>query len=209
MEKFYTREEFSQEAGIGIRTLERWSKKKLPPIAHNRNTTVKWYTPENIIDAARKVLGTIDLDPASDAEANQTVKAEKFFSVDENGLEKDWHGHVWLNPPFANGLIDKFVDKLLAEFGRGNVTEAICLTDNATETRWFRKLADRSVAIVFTTGRINFRKGGTTEAGSPTRGQTFFYYGDDPEKFFLVFAKFGWGCKTCAAFTEKNNGVYR
>lgn len=55
--------------------------KKLPPIALNRNETVCWYTPQFIIDAAREVLGTIDLDPASDSEANKTVKAIKFYSV--------------------------------------------------------------------------------------------------------------------------------
>ena len=170
--------------------------KKLPPVAYNRNSTVKWYTPADIIEAAREVFGgVIDLDPASDDEANQIVKAEKFYSVEDDGLLQDWRGRIWLNPPFTNGLIDKFVDKLLAEFESGRVTASIVLTDNATETRWFRKLADSSTAIVFTTGRINFLKGGTFEEGNPTRGQTFFYQGDAPETFFRVFAKFGWACK--------------
>ena len=180
------------------------SAKKLPTIALNRNESVCWYTPQYIIDAAREVLGTIDIDPASDSEANKTVKAIKFYSVDEDGLLQDWRGRIWLNPPFANGLIDKFVDKLLAEIERGFVTAAICLTDNATETRWFRRLADNSVAIVFTTGRINFLKAGASHSGTPTRGQAFFYYGDNPDKFFQVFSNFGWCCRVFADdFTAK------
>ena len=171
------------------------SAKKLPPIAHNRNSTLNWYTPSRIVEAARKVLGTIDLDPASNAYANETVKATKIFTADDDGLLQDWFGHVWLNPPFANGLIDRFVDKLLAEINVGHVEEAIFICDNATETLWFRKLADNCAAIVFTTGRINFLREGTFKAGNPTRGQCILYFGSDADKFFATFSPFGWACR--------------
>lgn len=173
-------------------------KKKLPPIAHNSNGSVNYFTPSHIIDAARAVLGEIDLDPASCELANQTVKAAKFFTADDDGLNHEWRGRIWLNPPFAKGLIDKFVDKLSAEIDSGNVTSAIVLVDNATETGWFRKLVDKCANMVFTTGRINFLKEGTMEAGSPTRGQAFLYFGGDAEKFFSVFKQFGWA----ALFTK-------
>lgn len=165
--------------------------KKLPPIAYNRNSTTDWHTPFEYIEAARIVLGGIDLDPASSELANQTVKATEYFTTDDNGLNHEWRGRIWLNPPFASGLIEKFVDKLLAS----SFEAAIILVDNATETRWFRKLADNSSAIVFTTGRINFFKGGTHEAGSPTRGQTFFYFGSASDRFFATFQQFGWCAK--------------
>ena len=169
--------------------------KKLPPIAQNKNGTVEWYTPSEYIKAAREVMGGIDLDPASSEIANLTVKATKFFTVNDNGLLQEWRGRVWLNPPFASGLIEQFVDKLVSEFGLCHVTEAVALVDNATETRWFRKLTNSSNAIVFTVGRINFRKGGTFEEGSPTRGQAFFHFGSDPDKFYQVFSRFGWCCR--------------
>ena len=182
--------------------------KKLPPIAQNRNGTVEWYTPAEYIEAARQVLGTIDLDPASSIVANETVKAENFFTANDNGLAKEWSGRVWLNPPFTSGLIEQFANKLVAEFNAGNVTEAVALVDNATETRWFRKFADSSHAIVFTTGRINFRKGGTFEEGSPTRGQAFFYLGGNPDKFYEAFAKFGWCCRVvCPVSLEKEKDL--
>jgi hypothetical protein len=44
------------------------------------------YTPAAHIEAARAVLGTIDLDPASNAQAQQTVKAEQFFTPEDDGL---------------------------------------------------------------------------------------------------------------------------
>lgn len=55
------------------------------------------YTPKHVVAAARAVLGTITLDPASCEGANEIVKAEQFYS--KQGLEHDWHGHVFLNPP--------------------------------------------------------------------------------------------------------------
>ncbi|MEK0196157.1 hypothetical protein, partial [Microcoleus anatoxicus] len=44
------------------------------------------YTPENIVEAAREVMGAIDLDPMSCCEANSTVRATTFYAKEENGL---------------------------------------------------------------------------------------------------------------------------
>ena len=62
------------------------------------------YTPAKEVEAAREVLGTIDLDPASNPQAQETVKAEKFFTEDDDGLSKEWDGNVWLNPPYHRAL---------------------------------------------------------------------------------------------------------
>jgi hypothetical protein len=39
-----------------------------------------WRTPRKFLEAAREVLGAIDLDPASGPEANETVKGAKFYT---------------------------------------------------------------------------------------------------------------------------------
>lgn len=65
----------------------------------------EFMTPQWITDWAHYVMGGIDLDPASCAEANRTVRAEWYFDKAQNGLFQPWHGKVWLNPP--GGLVDE------------------------------------------------------------------------------------------------------
>jgi phage N-6-adenine-methyltransferase len=148
------------------------------------------YTPAAYVEASRAVLGTIDLDPASDAQAQQTVKAEQFFTAEDDGLERMWLGNVFLNPPYSRELCPAFVDKLVAELAAGRVKQAIMLTNNSTDTAWFRIAAEASTAICFTTGRVGF----TTPTGdvvAPTQGQAFFYFGNDTPKFQEVFGALG------------------
>lgn len=64
----------------------------------------EWYTPSPVVEAAREVMGAIDLDPMSCDEANQTVQATRFYSTDENGLLLPLYGRVFYNP--AGGLVD-------------------------------------------------------------------------------------------------------
>jgi hypothetical protein len=148
------------------------------------------YTPPDVIAIARRVLGQIDLDPAACAVAQKWIKAKKFFTVENNGLNQKWHGRVWLNPPYHRELAPKFIDKLIGERAVGRVSAAVVLTNNSTDTAWFRAAADACNAICFTTGRIKF----LTDMGErvlPTQGQSFFYFGADVELFSRHFRKIG------------------
>jgi hypothetical protein len=71
------------------------------------------YTPAKYIEIARTVMGTIDVDPASCEMAQKIVKATTFFTVKDDGLNKEWIGNIWLNPPYHRGLGPKFIDKLV------------------------------------------------------------------------------------------------
>lgn len=150
----------------------------------------EWYTPELHLTLARQVLGTIDLDPASSDVANRTVQATAFFSEGTNGLEKPWNGNVWLNPPYAQPAIAHFADKMVAEWKSGNVTAAIVLTHNYTDTAWFHVLAGAATAICFTRGRVRFVSP-TGELAAPTQGQAFFYFGHDIAAFASAFSGIG------------------
>ncbi len=160
-----------------------------PHVSHASGDN-EWYTPQDYIAAGRDVLGAIDLDPATSAAANEVVNATSFFTVDDDGLSKAWSGSVWLNPPYAKDLCGSFIEKLVDEYSMRNVTQALVLTNNATETQWFQMAARVSTAICFPDKRVKFWKPDGSK-GQPLQGQAVFYFGDDAAKFAKAFAKFG------------------
>ena len=150
----------------------------------------EWFTPTPIIARTRSVLGSIDLDPASCAQAQKTVHAKKFFSIAQDGLRQEWRGKVFLNPPFTKTKIDKFVDKLIKEVESGKVTEAILLTNSNTDCKWFHEIAKHAAAICFTRQRIKFVAQHKKSASSPF-GQAFAYFGNRVTRFKREFAGVG------------------
>src|SRR5437764_8904165 len=100
----------------------------------------EWYTPLPVIRAVRKVLGTIELDPASCEMANRSVRAERYYDVQLDGLVQAWRAEtVWLNPPYCkSGAVSNqelWTCKLISEYEAGNVKQAILLVNAATETQ--------------------------------------------------------------------------
>jgi len=158
---------------------------KKPHVAFNGGNN-EWYTPADIIEAARKVLGTIDLDPASSEIANQTVKATKFYTAQDDGLSHIWEGNIWLNPPYSTGLIERFADKLLAS----DFKAAIVLVNNSTDTEWFSRLAAFADAVIFPKGRVKFLKPDGTQ-GAPLQGQAIIYFGEQVKSFKENFEQYG------------------
>ena len=147
------------------------------------------YTPEYIIEAARSVMGSIDLDPASCEVAQEIVGADEYYTAEDNGLEQDWYGNVFLNPPYTRGLIEQFVAKLIEELPK--IKAAILLTNNNTDTQWCVLAAEKASAICFTTGRIHFYTP-EKELTQPTNGQMLFYFGSEYKVFKEIFSEIGW-----------------
>lgn len=159
-----------------------------PHVANNSGEN-EWYTPPEIIEAARSVMGSIDTDPATSEVANRVVKAERWFTKDDDGLRQDWTGNVWLNPPYAQPLIGQFVDAIVRKYQDGEFDEACVLVNNATETRWGQALLGVSSSVCFLSGRVKFLDRDGVPAGAPLQGQMVVYIGDSD--FAGVFRALG------------------
>lgn len=151
----------------------------------------EWYTPIELVEAARKVMGAIDLDPASCKAANETVCARRFFDKRKDGLAQAWRGRVWLNPPYEQPTIGAFVDKLLKAHAAGDVPQAVVLANNATETRWGQRLLVQAASVCFLSARVRFLdRRGRPQPGA-LQGQIIVYFGTRLATFARVFGEIG------------------
>lgn len=150
---------------------------------------VEYYTPQPILEAARWVLGEIDLDVSSSAEANRRVQAKKYYTAADDGLTREWHGRVWMNHPFGRTANPKWVAKLEAEYAANRCTAALCITFASTSERWFRPLLMRPQAYL--NGRTGYvLPNGKTLRGC-TKGSVVTYYGTNVQRFAEAFGALG------------------
>lgn len=159
-----------------------------PHVANNSGNN-EWYTPADYVELARKVMGSIDLDPASTEKANEVVQATTYYNESNDGLQHEWFGNVWLNPPYSSNLIGKFTSKLIADLP--NISNAIVLVNNATETEWFAKLVANASAICFPYSRVRFYSPDGRIA-QPLQGQALLYFGPAAMTFVSEFSSKGW-----------------
>jgi ParB family chromosome partitioning protein len=163
--------------------------KKHVHVAQNSGEN-EWYTPPQFIESARLVMGSIDTDPASSDIANKVVGASEYFTKEMDGLSQKWRGNVWMNPPYAQPLINQFAEAVSQKLESGEIDQAIILVNNATETQWFQRMAGVASAVCFPKSRIKFLDP-SGKPGAPLQGQAIIYFGNCPKLFRQEFSTYG------------------
>ncbi len=111
----------------------------------SKSFTDEWLTPPEIIAA----LGKFDLDPCSPV-VRPIDTAALHYSLKDNGLNQDWKGRVWLNPPYGR-VLTRWMQRMAKH------NDGIALVFARTETEWFSEFVFKSAsAILFLKGRLNF-----------------------------------------------------
>jgi len=189
-EKFEEVIEEAKEKKLELTTALMLKEAHGPHVSHATGEN-EWYTPPDIIEAARKTMCDIDCDPASSKIANEIVGATEIYTVKENGLIRPWRGRVWLNPPYAQPLVAKFAEAVSTKYESGEISEACILVNNATETFWFQRMLRLASAVCFITGRVKFINTDGEATGAPLQGQVIIYFGKNQKTFHSAFSEKG------------------
>jgi hypothetical protein len=96
------------------------------------------YTPKFIFDALKLEF---DLDVCCPPQGPLYTPAKKFYSLLDDGLNSNWSGRVWMNPPFSkpSPWIDKWLDH----------NNGLALTLIGGNGKWLNKLwASEAAALL-------------------------------------------------------------
>jgi len=118
-------------------------------ISRTKKKSVEWYTPKWIFD---ELDIEFDLDPASPFDHETFVPAARKLTVFDNGLATEWHGRVFMNPPY--GPETGFWMRRFIDHGNG-----IALVFSRTDASWFQQAMQSCSAVLFISGRIEFVPG--------------------------------------------------
>ena len=113
---------------------------------------MNWETPQKMFDKWNEEFH-FTLDPCAEA---STAKCDKFYTIEDDGLTKDWSNEVvFCNPPYGKA-ISKWVEKCYNESLKG--TTIVLLIPARTDTRYFHKFIYNkpNVEIRFIKGRLYF-----------------------------------------------------
>jgi phage N-6-adenine-methyltransferase len=83
----------------------------------------------------------------------ENAKCDRFYTIQDDGLVKDWCGVVWMNPPYGRA-IGKWMAKAYNEANKKNLT-IVCLVPSRTDTKWWHSYVIEH-QVRFIKGRLKF-----------------------------------------------------
>lgn len=116
-----------------------------------------WETPQDFFEKLDQEFG-FELDVCA---LPENAKCSRYFSPMDDGLEQDWTGVCWCNPPYGRE-IEKWVKKAYISAIEG--ATVVMLLPARTDTRWFHDWIYGKTEIRFIRGRLKF---GGAEYGAP------------------------------------------
>jgi len=125
-------------------------------------TSDDYYTPAWLFD---RMGLEFDLDVCAPPGGVPWIPAAQHYTMEIDGLAQEWHGLVWMNPPFGKPApwVERFVHH----------ANGVCLVPVSTAP-WFRLLWDAPGGYVSLFGdRALFSERGQGEVGIPLRCMLF------------------------------------
>lgn len=105
----------------------------------------EWLTPLELVSAC----GEFDLDPCAPI-IRPWDTAKKHFTIEDNGLEQNWGGRVWLNPPYGQ-FVWAWLERLIEH--KNGIALIFARTGTA---KFHRTVWNKAHTLLFISGRIHF-----------------------------------------------------
>ena len=139
--------------------------------------TGEWGTPQEFFDKLDWRFGPFDLDPCADC---VNAKTANFYTEAEDGLSKDWGGHIsFVNPPYGRG-IEKWIQKAYQE-SRKEDTIVVMLIPARTDTKYWHQNVMKADEVHFVKGRLKF---GDSENSAPFPSAVVVFDGSYRQQIF-------------------------
>lgn len=148
-----------------------------------------WQTPESLYSIVDETVG-IDLDPCA---GKETDIAETNWCIQngQDGLVGDWHGIVFVNPPFSEK--GKWLDKIHEQIENTELIVLVTPDSTGVKSWWHGDIVPYADYVWFSEGRVRYidpEKGEST--GSPGWNTALSFFGNVPAELFVRLREEGW-----------------
>lgn len=165
--------------------------------ARHSKATPRWFTPRDWVSMSRVALGgRIELDPMSEATANEVVGAGRYWTEQDDCFTQRWDCSTMLINP-AGGLVVRAWQRLCIAYDTGTIGRAIWIGFSVEQLNLLADAArhPHDYSLLTVRKRISFvRHDGKT--GSPSHGNYVVGLGipvDEFERAFVGRGRFDHG----------------
>ncbi len=120
---------------------------------YQSSESIEWPTPQWLFDRLDEEFHfTLDV-----CATDKSAKCKKYYTIEDDGLSKDWEGICWMNPPYGKEIADWMAK---AKETADNGWTVVCLVPARPDTNWWW---DNAID-----GEIRFIRGRLKWPGSET-----------------------------------------
>jgi len=109
----------------------------------------QWATPAWLFDRLHRIF-RFEVDVCA---LPENAKCDRYYTPDDNGLEQDWRGVCWMNPPYGKEIA-AWLEKAYRSARETGAT-VVCLVPVRTETKWWQEYCAKG-EVFFVRGRLRF-----------------------------------------------------
>jgi transcriptional regulator with XRE-family HTH domain len=120
-----------------------------------------WTTPPDILDRLYAVVGgPFSLDPCSPTADRRSapVRARIHYTMEDDGLIREWHGSVFCNPPYGRQIAN-WTAKCRCSVESGSADLVIALLPARSDTSWWHRDVAGRADVFLLRGRLAFGDG--------------------------------------------------